>query len=177
MKQQSSPNITFGVSGNEIPESPKLSAIALQKMSRQLGLEEIATELEIEKHHGISVHDIIFVLLLYSSYDVTSITGLANKANKDQALASVLEDVKKINNKVILYFQQNNEILTYEQLVDRIVSSGQTNGRIKSTKKGILIVDDSPLVKTGKKMEEIEIIFDHVEKRYIGLCSCINKLC
>ena len=167
MKQQPSPNITFGVSGNEIPESPKLSAIALQKMSRQLGLEEIATELEIEKHHGISVHDIIFVLLLYSSYGVTSIAGLASKAKKDQSLASVLEDVKKINNKVILYFQQNNEISTYEQLVDRIVSSGQTNGRLKSTKKGILIVDDSPLIKTGKKMEEIEIIFDHVEKRYV----------
>jgi len=167
MKQQPSPNITFGVSGNEIPESPKLSAIALQQMIRQLGLEEIATELEIEKHHGISVHDIIFVLLLYSSYDVTSIAGLASKAKKDQSLASVLEDVKKINNKVILYFQQNNEISTYEQLVDRIVSSGQTNGRIKSTKKGILIVDDSPLIKTGKKMEEIEIIFDHVEKRYV----------
>ena len=167
MKQQSSPNITFLVSGNEIPESPKLSAIALQKMSRQLGLEEIATELEIEKHHGISVHDIIFVLLLYSSYDVTSITGLASKAKKDQSLSSVLEDVKKINNKVILYFQQNNEISAYEQLVDRIVSSGQTNGRLKSTKKGILIVDDSPLIKTGKKMEEVEIIFDHVEKRYV----------
>ena len=106
-------------------------------------------------------------MLLYSSYDVTSIAGLASKAKKDQSLASVLEDVKKINNKVILYFQQNNDISTYEQLVDRIVSSGQTNGRIKSTKKGILIVDDSPLIKTGKKMEEIEIIFDHVEKRYV----------
>jgi len=60
MKQQSPPKITFRVSGNEIPESPKLSAIALQEMSRQLGLEEIASELEMEKRHGVSVHDIIF---------------------------------------------------------------------------------------------------------------------
>ena len=53
-------------------------------------------------------------------------------------------------------------------IVDRIVSSEQTNGRLKSTKKGILIVvDDSPLIKTGKKMEEVEIIFDHVEKRHV----------
>ena len=110
MKQQSPPKITFRVSGNEIPESPKLSAIALQEMSRQLALEEIASELEMEKHHGVSVHDIIFVLLLYSSYGVTSIAGLASKAKKDQALASVIEDVKKIHNKVILYFQHNNGI-------------------------------------------------------------------
>ena len=166
-KQTSSPKITFRVSENEIPESPKLSAIALQEMSRQLGLEEIAIELEMEKHHGVSVHDIIFVLLLYSSYGVTSITGLASKAKKDQSLASVIEDVKKIHNKVILYFQNNNEISRYEQLVDGIVSSGQNKGRLKSTKRGILIVDDSPLIKTGKKMEKIEIIFDHVEKRYV----------
>jgi len=37
----------------------------------------------------------------------------------------------------------------------------------KSAKNGILIVDDSPLIKPGKKMENIEIIFDHVEKRYV----------
>jgi len=36
----------------------------------------------MEKHHGVSVHDIIFVLLLYSSYGVTSIAGLASKAKK-----------------------------------------------------------------------------------------------
>ena len=62
-QQTSSPKITFRVSENEIPESPKLSALALQEMSRQLGLEEI--EIEMQKHHGVSVHDIIFVLLLY----------------------------------------------------------------------------------------------------------------
>ncbi|MBC2695702.1 MAG: hypothetical protein HF982_10595 [Desulfobacteraceae bacterium] len=95
MKQQLSPNITFQVSENEIPESPKLSAIALQEMSRQLGLEEIAIELEMEKHHGVSVHDIIFVLLLYSSYGVTSIAGLASKARKDQSLASVATNVRR----------------------------------------------------------------------------------
>lgn len=166
-KQTSSPKITFQVSENEIPESPKLSAIVLQQMIRQLGLEKIAIELEMEKHHGVSVHEIIFVLLLYSSYSVTSIAGLASKAKKDQSLASVIEDVKKIHNKVILYFQQNNGISRYEQLVDRMVSSGQNKGRLKSAKKGILIVDDSPLIKTGKMMENIEIIFDHVETRYV----------
>ena len=60
MEHTSTPKITFGVSGKEIPESPKLSAIVLQQMIRQLGLEEIVIELEMEKHHGVSVYDIIF---------------------------------------------------------------------------------------------------------------------
>ena len=166
-EQTPSPQIKFRVSENEIPESPRLSAIVLKQMVRQLGLEQIVTDLEMGKHHGVTIQDIIFVLLLYSTYGVKSITELVKKAKKDRSLASVIEDVKKIHNKVILYFQNNNEILTYEQLLDKVVSSGQNNGRLKSSKGGILIVDDSPLIKTGKKMDKIEIIFDHAEKRYV----------
>jgi len=165
--QSASAQIEFRVSEKEILETPRLAPIALQQMIGQLGLQQTAIDLEMEKHHGISIHEIIFVLLLYSSYGVSSIKQLAEQGEKDTSLANVIEDIKKIDNKVILYFQNNNEISTYEQLLDNIVSSGQNGGRLKSTKKGIVIVDDSPLIKTGKKMDKIEVIFDHVEKRYV----------
>jgi len=162
------PQIKFQISEEEISEQPKVSPFILQKIIQQLSLDKIAIELEMNKHHGISIENIIFVLLLYSSYGVKSISQLAKKAQKDVSLAKYIEDVKKIDNKIILYFQELNDISTYEELLDRIISSSQDRGQRLSTKKnGILIVDDSPLVKTGKKMDKIEIIFDHVEKRYV----------
>lgn len=139
----------------------------MKQLVKQLNLEEIAAEIEINKHHGVSIEDIILVLLLYSSYGVTSILALSKKAKKDPSLASIIDDVDKINNKVIHYFQNNINTLTYQQLLDKVLLSCLNRGRFKSTKKGILIVDDSPLIKTGKHMEKIEIIFDHVEKRYV----------
>ncbi len=170
MKEQkriTDPNIKFSVVEDEITETPTLGPIALKQMINQLDLEEIAAELEIKKHHGVGIEDIIFVLLLYSSYGVTSISELVKKAQKDTSLNNLIDDITKINNKVIHYFQNNIDISTYEQLLDRVLSSCQDKGRFKSIKSGILIVDDSPLVKTGKKMENIEVIFDHVEKRYV----------
>ncbi len=163
----SSPRIEFRTSETEIEETPKLSAIALQQIADSIGLGEIASELEMEKHHGVCIEDIMLVVLLYSSYHVGSIDELAKKAESDKSLKSVIEDVEQINNKVILYFQNINEAETNERLLDRIISNIQGGGRFKSTKEGIIIFDDSPLIKTGKKMEQIEIIFDHVEKRYV----------
>ena len=43
----------------------------------------------------------------------------------------------------------------------------QKRGRFKSKKEGILAVDDSTLVKTGKKMENIEVVFEHGMKQYL----------
>jgi len=166
-KKPSMPKIELHAVNDEIPESPRLGTIALQQMIKQLNLEKIAGELEIKKHHGVSIDDIMLVLLLYSNYGVKSISQLAKKAKKDPSLATVIDDVEKINNKVIHYFQNNTDIATYEKLLDKVLSSCLNRGRFKSTKKGILIVDDSPLVKTGKSMENIEIIFDHVDKRYV----------
>ena len=57
--------IEFRVSEEEISETPRLNAIVLQQMIRQPGLEQIAIELEMEKHHGISIHDIIFTIVIF----------------------------------------------------------------------------------------------------------------
>ena len=167
MKKTTVPKIEFSIVEDEITESPTLGAVAVKQLVKQLNLEKIAAELKINKHHGVSIEDIILVLLLYSSYGVTSILALSQKAKKDPSLNSIINDVEKINNKIFHYFQKNISLLTYQQLLDRVLSSCLNNGRFKSTKQGILIVDDSPLIKTGKKMEKIEIIFDHVEKRYV----------
>ncbi len=161
------PKIEFRMSEEKIEEQPRFSSIVVQKMIEVLGVEQIADNLNMEKHHGVSINDIMFVLLLYASYGVTSITQLIDKSKADKALSSIIEDVKKINNKVLHYFQKKNELSTYEELLDGIIAAGQKIGRFKSKKDGVLIFDDSLLTKTGKKMDNIEVLFDHVEKRYV----------
>jgi len=130
-------------------------------MIEQLGLVEIAKELKMDKHHGVVIDEIILILLLYSAYGAKSITQLEEKARKDKALSEVIEDIRKINNKMLLYFQGRNEIPKFEELLDKVIKSMQEGGRFKSKKEGILAVDDSTLAKTGKKMENIEVVFEH----------------
>jgi hypothetical protein len=149
-------HIHFRVAGKSIDETPKGMAILIKRMIEQLGLVEIAKELEMDKHHGVVIDEIILILLLYSTYGAKSITQLEEKARKDKALAEVIEDIRKINNKMLLYFQGRNEISKFEELLDKVIESMQERGRFKSKKEGILAVDDSTLVKTGKKMADSE---------------------
>jgi hypothetical protein len=159
--------IHFRVAGDSIEETPKGMAILIKQMIEQLGLVEIAKELEMDKHHGVVIEEIILILLLYSAYGAKSITQLEQKARKDKALAEVIENIKKINNKMLLYFQGRNEISKFEELLDKVIELMQERGRFRSKKEGILAVDDSTLVKTGKNMEHIEVVFEHGTKQYV----------
>jgi len=158
--------IKFCVAGKPIEETPRGSAILINQIIQQLGLVEIAKELKMEKHHGVSIEEIILILLLYSFYGVNSIIQLQEKARKDKSLAKIIEDVKKINNKVLHYFQNKNKPATFEKLLDKVMKATQKDSRFRSKKEGIVAVDDTGLAKEGKKMEHIEIVFDHATRRY-----------
>lgn len=160
-------DIHFRIAGQSIDETPKGMAILIKRMIEHLGLVEIAKELEMDKHHGVVIEEIILILLLYSAYGAKSITQLEQKARKDKALAEVIEDIRKINNKMLLYFQGRNEISKFEELLDTVIKSTQERGRFRSKEEGILAVDDSTLAKTGKKMENIEVVFEHGTKQYV----------
>lgn len=159
--------IEFRVADKPIEETPGGAAIIIKQLIKHFGLVEIAKELNMNKHHGVVIEDIILILLLYSAYGVNSITQLEQKAKKDKALAEVIKDIEKINEKMLLYFQGMNEPSTFEKFLDKTMKSMQKDGQFRSKKKGILAVDDSGLVKTGEKMEHIEIIFDHATRRYV----------
>jgi len=159
--------IDFRASDKPIEESPKGEAILIKQMIEHLGLVEMARDLDMEKHHGVVIEEIILILLLYAAYGSKSITQLEEKAKNDKSLARVIKDIEKINKKMLLYFQGRNEISKFEELLDKLIKSTQKGCRFRSKKEGILAVDDSTLVKTGKKMEKIEVVFEHGTKQYV----------
>jgi hypothetical protein len=57
-------DIHFRVAGQSIDETPKGMAILIKQMIEQLGLGEIAKDLEMDKHHGVVIDEIILILLL-----------------------------------------------------------------------------------------------------------------
>lgn len=163
----SRPRIEFVVGDKDIEEVPHLNSLIIQRAIDQLGLNELMKRLNMDKHHGVEVQDIILILILFSSYGARSIKDLAEKAKHDSTLAKMLEDIDGINNKVLYYFEKNNDVQTYQTLLDEAIRSTQNIKKFRSKKEGIIAIDDSPLIKTGKDMESIETIYDHVDKRYV----------
>ena len=160
------PRIEFRTASGPIKETPRVGTIALKQLMVELGLAELAEDLDMNKHHGLATEHLLCLLLLYARYGARSISDLEEHAQKDQALAEIMEDVEKLNTKVLLYFEGRNSQPQLRELLNRAVARAQDNPRFRSQTSGVLIVDDSPLCKSGKKMEKIEIIFDHATRTY-----------
>ena len=116
-RDKATPRIRFVVDAAEVTPTPQASAVIVQRLFQQLGLDALLAELGLEKQHGVSAEDVALVLLLFSSYGADSVAKLEEKAQKDKALAEILPDVKAITGKVILYFE-NHAPRQWEQLLD-----------------------------------------------------------
>lgn len=167
MKKGTTCKIEFHTAPAPIEETPHGAAIFIKHMIEKCGLVKIAKDLEMEKHHGTGIEDIILILLLFSSYGVKSISQLEHKAKQDKALAAIIEDVKKINTKMLLYFQGRNKPESFEKLLAELLKSMQKDKKFRSQKDGVIAIDDTNLVKSGKHMEHIAVIFDHNTKQYV----------
>lgn len=165
-RDKATPRIRFVVDAAEVTPTPQASAVIVHRLFQQLGLDSLLAELGLEKQHGVSAEDVALVLLLFSSYGVDSVAKLEAKAQEDTALAEILRDVQAITEKVILYFE-NHAPRQWKQLLDACLQRMQQEPRFVSQATGILALDDSPLPKTGKKMENISVIYDHTQDRYV----------
>jgi hypothetical protein len=173
------PTITFEVSESEIAETPRASAFIIASLVESLGLIAIARDLEMEKHHGVRMEHILLVFLLFSAYGVDSVSALQEKAQQDTALGKILEDggVADIADHVLRYFRKRHSVEACEELLRRFVGN-QSQGRFKSRPEGVLALDDCTIEKFGKHMENIAVVYDHVEKRfclgYVVVSTCYN---
>ena len=166
-KISSTPRIEFHEASEPIEQTPTSAPITMRLLMQRFAIADIWRECNMDKHHGVPAEDIILILLLYSSYNVNSVEKLQKKAKTDKALAAVINSIDLINNKLILYFQKINAPDCLEKFLDQAIKTMQKHKRFASKKDGIIAVDDSTYEKTGKKMEHIGIVFDHVDKRYI----------
>jgi len=152
--------------------------VILATLIERFGLAEIARELEMEKHHGIGMEHVLLVFLLSCTYGARSVSELHAKASGDPTLAAVMGGVAAVTERVLRYFAKRQDTATLDSLVDRFGRDAQKTTRFKTSKDGILALDDSTMRKYGKHMEHITVVYDHCEKQYylgyvvVSTCYC-----
>lgn len=172
------PRIVFKVANEEAKATPQGAALILSSLTERFGLAEIARELDMGKHHGVSIEHVLLVFLLFPAYGATSISDLQRKAKEDTSLASIMEGMGEIHERVLRYFAERHDESTLSQLLDRFVRRAQETRRFESREDGVLGLDDTTFQKFGKRMEHIQIVYDHCDKRYylgyvvVSTCYC-----
>jgi len=166
-RNQELPKVRFVKSAEEIASSPTGAPLIVSNWIRVLGIEKIVHDLSMEKHHGLEIEHLLLLILLYSSYGVNSIKELKERALKDKAIEDVIGFIDRINEKAIYYFQRKYSEATLQEFIEKAVEKAQQEKKFRSKRDGIIALDDSTLTKTGKKMEEIAIVYDHCSGQYV----------
>ncbi|PIV27257.1 MAG: hypothetical protein COS36_06405 [Candidatus Altarchaeum sp. CG03_land_8_20_14_0_80_32_618] len=130
---------------------------------------ELIKKSGIEKRSGVSAEDISFIYSLFGMSDAESIVGLAEHIEGDVLLKKIFKlngTPTDINNKVIDNFLIGMGLEKGNVLNDELIKALQTDIRTKSVEDGVVIGDDTTIIKTGKKMENISIVHDHSNDTY-----------
>ena len=175
------PQVRFVPASEDAKETPRASALILTELVKRLGLVPLVTDLGMEKDGGVNVEHVVLVFLLMATYGATSVRDLVKHVQEDTALAEIAGGIEQITDRVLGYYNKLHDVGKMEQLVDQFVRGTQGTDRFRSTKDGVIALDDSTMRKFGKTMEHIAVVFDHCDNLYylgyvmVSACYCDPK--
>ena len=168
-------NIIVGKTKKEIEKTPQAMPFLLGKAWGFLRIGELMEKVGIKKRSGVLAEDISFIYSSSGLSDAKSILDLSRQIKDDTLLKKILaaKSVKNdIGNKVINRFIKSIGIEKYDSLLDEVIKGLQTNPVTASVPEGTLIGDDTIILKEGREMEEISMVYDH-SKGIFGLGYCV----
>jgi len=114
------------------------------------------------KCKGIAVSSLLSILLILPFY------GYANIC---QLMRCRLKKLDIEGKKTTLYDIKNNEFIDWRKLlmfhVKRFIYLINNNINLKSVKIKAIVFDDTKIEKTGKKIEKVSMVHDHVTQRFV----------
>lgn len=168
-------NIIGGKTKEEIKKTPKAMSFFFGRVWDFFKMGDLMEKVGIKKRSGVSAEDVSFIYSLFGAIDSKSIIDLSRRIKDDVLLKTILasRSIKKdINNKVINRFVKVIGIEKCDSLLNEVIKALQTDPRTKSTPEGVVIGDDTTILKSSKEMENISVVHDH-SKGTFGLGYCL----
>jgi len=141
--------------------SEKLTS-SLTDVMKQFQVKRNTQIFDFLKCKGIAVSSLLSILLILPFYNIANIYQL------------MICGIKKLDiegKKTTFYDTKNNEFIDWRKLlmlhVKRFNYLIKNNINLKSDKINAIIFDDTKIEKTGKKIEKVSIVNDHVTGRFI----------
>ncbi len=117
---------------------------------------------DVLKSKGLAISSLLSILVILPFYGVASVYQLMRIGLKDSEFSG---------KKQVYYDAKNNEFIDWRMLLmyhaKRFIYLVNNNINLKSNQTTALIFDDTLLPKTGKKIERVSIVHDHVSGAFI----------
>ena len=142
-------------------DSEKLSS-SLADVIERFNLKKHARVFDFLKSKGLAVSSLLNVLVMLPFWGITSIYAIVK---------SGIHGIDFQGKKDVYYDVKNNEFINWRQLlllhVKRFIYLINKDIHLKPNGTTAFIFDDTLIEKTGKKIEKVSVVNDHVSKRFI----------
>jgi hypothetical protein len=146
----------------DIASDPNQLVSSLTSVADKFLVKKHAQIFDSLKCKGIAMSSLVSILLILPFYGFANIYQLAKCRLRPMDFEA---------GKTTFYHTKNNEFIDWRKLLllhaKRFMYLINNNISLKSDGIKALVVDDTPIEKTGKKIENVSILNDHVTRRFI----------
>lgn len=142
-------------------DSEKLTS-SLTKVVEKFQIKRQLAIFDVLKSKGIAISNLLCILAILPFYSI---------ANVHQLMRIGLNHSDFSGKKQVYYDAKNNQLLDWRKLLmslaKRFIYLVGSNKNLRSSKPTALIFDDTLLPKTGKKIERVSVVHDHVSGNFV----------
>lgn len=145
-----------------ISSDPEKLTSSLTDVMKKFEVKKSISIFDFLKCKGIAISSLINILIVLPFYGIANVSQLMRCGIQRQDIEG---------GKTSFYDTKNNEFIDWRRLLKlhakRFIYLVNNNVNLKSLQTTALIFDDTLIEKTGKKIEKVSRVNDHVSKRFI----------
>ncbi len=144
---------------------PRAAGHLMERFWHCFQFDEVVEGLKQVKYKGLSLETLFLVLMLFGMMDAQSDSDLCDKVRADPLLVEMC-GVELLDRQQLYRMRKRLSAEQYDEWQTHLLWGLQQDPRTASRRDGVIIGDDTVLLKYGEKMPDITVVYSSSEDRY-----------
>lgn len=154
------------VRAEEKPKAePRAAGHLMERFWHHFQFDKVLEGFKQVKYKGLSLATLFLVLMLFGVMNAKSDSDLCDKVRADPLLVEMC-GVELLDRQQLYRMRKRLSAEQYDEWQAHLLRALQQDSRTASRRDGVIIGDDTVLIKYGKKMPDITVVFSSSEDRY-----------
>jgi hypothetical protein len=144
---------------------PRAAGHLMERFWHRFQFDKVVEGFKQVKYKGLSLATLFLVLMLFGMMDAQSDSDLCDKVRADPLLVEMC-GVELLDRQQLYRMRKRLSAEQYDEWQTHLLRGLQQDPRTASRRDGVIIGDDTVLLKYGEKMPDITVVYSSSEDRY-----------
>lgn len=144
---------------------PRAAGHLMERFWHHFQFDQVLEGLKQVKYKGLSLATLVLVLMLFGMMNAQSDSDLCDKVRADPLLVEMC-GVELLDRQQLYRMRKRLSADQYDAWQAHLLRELQKDPRTASRRDGVIIGDDTVLIKYGEKMPDITVVYSSSEDRY-----------